>query len=551
MIPISVRSGKRDFETWHGRPAFAAALLVLLAMSPGAAMAREVRIGNQAEYDVNRNSVFTAGDRILFKRGGRFIGQFRPRGSGTPDKPIVVAAFGVGPLPVLTGDVVGERNDSGIITLVNQEGWEFRHLDISNGKPGPEVGYRSGILVFADKPGTLRHFVIADCNLHDIYGSLTFMPEAGDGKFNGKHNGAIMFFISQGLGEVRVADVVIERNVMDMVGRQGISTRSVPSFTPGDIKFLTDPEGRFDGVTIRHNRITRSAADAMIISNPVGAVIEHNVVGDVGVGWDLIDRRITRPDGQVKWSRAPYVGMWAYNGVDMLIQHNEVYNVQDTLDGSAFDVDRNAYGTILQYNYSHDNAGGFFAIFGASSDVLVRYNVSINDRRRIFKFGFLETHDRRGIRISNNLIVTPPGETIEAFSGANQSAPLLDDNIIVARGPVTWIKATGDIKATGPKKVEDVGWAKLIESRGFERDIVARGNLISTHIPQAEAAGTVGSPPYAVPDKAPLGFAALAQALGLSRAAAGDGRKADAGGAVDFLGYPLPEARFTGPIAPR
>ena len=120
--------------------------LVALGLAfPVASRAETFRISNQAQYEALRKTRFKAGDTILFERGRTFTGQFRPLGDGTPGRPIIVDAYGQGALPELTGNVIGERDSSGIVTLVNQQGWEFHHLSISNGTPGPEVSYPFGL----------------------------------------------------------------------------------------------------------------------------------------------------------------------------------------------------------------------------------------------------------------------------------------------------------------------------------------------------------------------------------------------------------------------
>lgn len=484
------------------------AIVVPVAASP--AYAETVQISNQAAYDQYRNATFKAGDKILFKRGQRFVGQFAPKGSGTPENPIVVDAYGEGALPELGGDVIGERNNSGIILLVNQQGWEFRNLSISNGKVGDiHSGYRSGILFFADKPGTYNHFRIENCRFHDIYGAVGFNPENGQGAYVGKHNAAIMFLVTQQNGEVRVADLAIEKNDFYMVARQAIATRSLPEFVPGAKAFRTDPEGRFDGVFVRHNKIMRTAADSVMISNPLGAVIEHNVVGEVGVGWDQWDVRVKGASkGLTRWSREPFNGLWAYNGSDILIQHNEVYGIADKIDGTAFGVDRNSYGTIIQHNYSHDNNGGFYSTFGSSSNTIVRNNISYNDHQRLMYFGFHETHDRVGTRLTNNLFVTPVGESVTAFYGSNVYAPIFDRNMIVNRGSMKWISHVGNPQATGPKKISDSPWLKQIERRGFEEGIVARNNrFVGSGIAGLPEAASLSEAPANLPKDAPLGIA--------------------------------------------
>ena len=61
-------------------------------------------------------------------------------------------------------------------------------------------------------------------------------------------------------------------------------------------------------------------------------------------------------------------------------------------DGEGFDSDLNSRNTIIQYNYSHDNEGGFLLICNDGSQApadnagnvgtIVRYNISQNDHHR-------------------------------------------------------------------------------------------------------------------------------------------------------------------------
>lgn len=64
-------------------------------------------------------------------------------------------------------------------------------------------------------------------------------------------------------------------------------------------------------------------------------------------------------------------------------------------DGQGFDSDWNCKNTIIQYNYSHDNEGGFLLICNDGKSKLpysvgnvgtiIRYNVSVNDGLRVNK----------------------------------------------------------------------------------------------------------------------------------------------------------------------
>ena len=46
-------------------------------------------------------TTFSPGDSILLKRGTRCAGQLSPKGSGEPERPIRVGAYGTGALPVI------------------------------------------------------------------------------------------------------------------------------------------------------------------------------------------------------------------------------------------------------------------------------------------------------------------------------------------------------------------------------------------------------------------------------------------------------------------
>ncbi|NIM51097.1 MAG: xylose ABC transporter, partial [Gemmatimonadales bacterium] len=73
-----------------------------------------------------------------------------------------------------------------------------------------------------------------------------------------------------------------------------------------------------------------------------GAVVEYNVAS-----WTHM-----RPSD-------PYVAIWNYESDGTVMQFNEAYNTQTQTDGQGFDIDDYTERTVVQYNYSHDNVGGF------------------------------------------------------------------------------------------------------------------------------------------------------------------------------------------------
>ena len=77
-------------------------------------------------------------------------------------------------------------------------------------------------------------------------------------------------------------------------------------------------------------------------------------------------------------------GIWPWRCEDAVFQYNECYGTILNGDGQAYDCDWSR-GTIYQYNYSHDNEGGFILICQSEVlDSIVRYNISQNDQRCLF-----------------------------------------------------------------------------------------------------------------------------------------------------------------------
>lgn len=107
-----------------------------------------------------------------------------------------------------------------------------------------------------------------------------------------------------------------------------------------------------------------------------GAVIQHNLVHDVGAN-------VTTCGGTG--------GIETYNANKITIQYNEIYNVQPYpsftagCDWDAIDLDGGTTNSIVQYNYSHHNAGA--ALLGYDENPsgttwgfnTFRYNISEND----------------------------------------------------------------------------------------------------------------------------------------------------------------------------
>jgi hypothetical protein len=114
------------------------------------------------------------------------------------------------------------------------------------------------------------------------------------------------------------------------------------------------------------------------------------------------------------------------------------------MDSQAFDIDHDCVGThIFQYNYSHDNAGGFFLLMGKVirnnemgdfEKAIIRYNISQNDGNsfpRIF-----ELHDfvdvDLDIQVYNNVFWSGSGTMAIQCKGSYFGGIVFTNNIFYA-----------------------------------------------------------------------------------------------------------------------
>ncbi|MEK8146454.1 right-handed parallel beta-helix repeat-containing protein [Streptomyces sp. M10(2022)] len=129
---------------------------------------------------------------------------------------------------------------------------------------------------------------------------------------------------------------------------------------------VLDPQ---TGVRVTGNALSDIGGDGIAMHHTSGAMVENNTLA----GFQR---------------RAPQcsAGMWGWNTQDNTFQHNEMSGGHGTCDAQGMDLDEGNVGTVYQYNYSHDNDGGFVLICnGAGSTTtrnVFRYNISRNDGGR-------------------------------------------------------------------------------------------------------------------------------------------------------------------------
>ena len=358
----------------------------------------------QSLANVNATT-FTPGDVILFKADGTWEGSLNPKGSGAAGNPIVIDRYGAGGKPLIDGNGVNGTGTTGggAVYLFNQEYWEINNLEVVNDAAGDAE--RRGIHIAAANYGIVNHIHIRNCHVHDIHGILS---TSGGDLVAKRTGGIIVETISDSSIPTRFNDVLIEGNTITTVRNQGIvaaGNRSAQNDYP-----LTPAwdARRASNLIIRSNTISDVTKNALILRlADASCLVEYNVCFNTA----------TLDSGNTMFTAA-------CNGA--VFQFNEGYdNHAGPLghhDGSLYDADLRSTSIIFQYSYSHDNAHGLFwnypSASGPNSNIVVRYNISRNDRGNIFSFsgdagGEASTH------IYNNTIYLPPGSTNLVFDARN------------------------------------------------------------------------------------------------------------------------------------
>jgi hypothetical protein len=322
---------------------------------------------------VNTN-IFQPGDRLRFKAGSRFTGQLRPQGSGKLNGekiiPITIGKYGDGPPPRIDGE--GKFLDT--LLLRNVEFWEVNDLEITNLGTNREP-WRTGVRIITDGFGKMQHIQLRNLYVHDVNGDLRKERE-----------GCGIYFESRGGNQSHFDDLLIEDCHVVRTDRNGICQRG------GRTRSLR--------VVIRGNLLEDIGGDGIKIWGSNGALVERNIIRG----------------GRMRCDDYA-AGIWPFDSDDTLIQFNEVSGMKGTKDGQGFDADYLCRRSVFQYNYSHDNEGGFFLICAPgrsyNEDTVIRYNISQNDgvnSARVFHIS-----GAKNTKIYNNTI----------YVGAKQSLPLL------------------------------------------------------------------------------------------------------------------------------
>lgn len=319
------------------------------------------------------------GDKIYIKAGSRFSGAdalLTLNGSGSADAPIIVSTYGAGNRPRLDGEGKVEN----VVSLFNQEYITLEGLEITNLHPDYEQSFElngntnrstslRAVNVSAKNYGIVHSIQIKNLYIHDINGNLA-----------AKWNGGIFFDVQADtaggvlLGiPTKYDGILIEGCTIEKVDRSAIKLVSSGWANQSLVNSPSLPIHWYPStnIVVRENRIHQVGGDGITVRDSEGALIEYNLVTDC------------------RYQNTGYnAGIWPFQATKTVVQYNEVARTHGTQDGQGLDCDHLSAYTVMQYNYSHDNQGGFMLIMNGFPHTAptIRYNISQNDKDKTFEF---------------------------------------------------------------------------------------------------------------------------------------------------------------------
>ena len=352
--------------------------------------------------------LFGPGDHLLLRRGSTCYGMLSPKGSGDPQRPFSIGAYGVGPLPI----VMGDKSEAGL-KLADQQYLEISDIEVVGGNP-------YGILITGAASASLTHFRLSDLVVHGVPGD----PKS-------KLTGLIVVAPRPG-ASTRFHDIVID-------GITAYDTTQWSGIVVSAGIYTTDSKPiRGSNVVVRNSVVHDVAGDGILLMLVKNGTLEWNVSWDTGLQYS---ETIGTPNG-----------IWEWMCEECLVQYNEgFFSDSPGIDGGVFDIDFGNIKNSVQYNFGHDSQGycvSAFGVDGGSSDTVdsvIRGNLCVENgrspreakRQGAMFFSTTPGGTLRGIDVYGNTVLwDPPVDTAAIVSDAaiDRSAPhAFRNNLVITR----------------------------------------------------------------------------------------------------------------------
>ncbi len=380
-----------------------------------------------------------AGDRLLLKGGSTWTGSLNVTGVGTETAPIIVGSYGQG-----RARINGNATVTNAVYVKNSQYLRVQDLEVTNSAAfttSTNSIYR-GIYVEAKDIGQINGIVIQNNYVHSV---------DGQGKSGGIGNGGIAVGVRGNSVPTWYSKLKITGNEVGDINAYGISTFTTwcancqiyPNETGIPTSELSAQRRAFDAPVISDNYVHDTTGGGITPQYADNAVVEYNTVDRAA------SRQLVAGGGNV--------AIWWQGTNNILVQYNVVrrtgytglYTSLGAVDAQAFDADMGTTNSTVQFNVTEDNEGGFFMCLISSWNNQVRYNVSVNDKRRTFSLWsgcgntraynntIVGTSEPTATRTTINGEITPEKQEAWVRNQTGQSQ-LLFNNIFVNPAKATY-----------------------------------------------------------------------------------------------------------------
>ena len=346
-----------------------------------------------------KNLRLLAGGKLLLKSGSTWNGEQLKiiNAKGSKENPVIIGKYGGNEKPIINGNgnpwqknVNAVKQDVATVHIYNSEYITVQDLEVTNWESDPsdlmndgenlpyqgievtsKIKYQqskyllTGILIENHDGGDLKGITVKDNYIHDINGLMQPKDRKG--------SGALIALVTGDEVESKFTDLKIISNEVNKVSHQSIYMES--SWSARDIVGSQQSTGKnkwigWPNLYVANNYVHDVAGDGIVLINAANGIAENNlVVKSASEDWN--------------YSRNPaHAAIWMWNCNNVTMQYNEASNTESYQDGMAFDFDYGNQNILYQYNYSHNNKGGFLMSCPGpfyTVNVVARYNISVND----------------------------------------------------------------------------------------------------------------------------------------------------------------------------
>lgn len=361
---------------------------------------------------------FRPGDRILFKRGCTFVGNASLKGLGLAAHRLYIGAYGEGKDPIIAAN-------GGAALSVQMDYVTVENLEVTN------PNGLQGIEIAAAHTGANKGIAVQNCYIHDINVNAAYF---------GYDASAVRAKVQIRTAPTWFEGITVRQNTVKNTARCAVYMDTAWADRHGvgwgcSREFYKDDHNGWwpiENIAITDNTIHTVQGDAILVIGGRGVNVARNQVFDA---YAIASETLAvHASGGANKACAT---IWTINCNDVYLQYNEVGYTNfpaGGADAEGYDIDCGQKNVWVQYNYSHNNAGGFLLIcdtdgcrpISEGTTHTVRYNLSVDDNGQGV---FMAVNTVAKLDIYNNTIIQRSTRTYGLYIFGNVQSYHFRNNI--------------------------------------------------------------------------------------------------------------------------